>query len=70
MEKQEELEKEVSRLRILNDIYITENEEIKHEYRVLWDQMMAAQHSQVKESIIKRGIRKIKRIIKRIIGRK
>lgn len=67
MEKQEELEKEVSRLRILNDIYITENEEIKHEYRVLWDKMMA--QNKKKETILKRGIRKIKRVIKRIIGR-
>lgn len=70
MQKQEELEKEVSRLRILNDIYITENEKIKYEYRLLWDKMMADKESQEKRRILKRGLGKVKKIIKKIIRRK
>ncbi len=55
---------DISRLRILNDIYKNENEYLKKEYRNLFEQYMLEKKKNENKNItniVKRGLKKIKR---------
>lgn len=53
---------EVTRLNILNEIYKTENEKLKLEYRILFDEYMAYKNENEKKII-----NKIKKIFRKVI---
>jgi len=59
--KEESKQEEVSRLRILNEIYKTENENIKREYRILFDKYTLEKN----KGLIRRVKNKLRSIIKR-----
>ncbi len=61
MAKEESKQEEVSRLRILNEIYKTENENIKREYRILFDKYTLEKN----KGLIRRVKNKLRSIIKR-----
>ncbi len=55
---------DISRLRILNDIYKNENEYLKKKYRNLFEQYMLEKKKNENKNItniVKRGLKKIKR---------
>lgn len=67
---------EINRLKILNDIYINENERLKYEYRLLYDKYQLTlkekennsstrRIEKIKNSFLYRGLRKIKRLVTR-----
>lgn len=64
----EELEQEINRLSILNDIYKNENDRLKYEYRILVDEFEKFKEN-IQESTFRKIVRKSWSIIKRIFRR-
>ena len=67
MEK--DFKQEIERLKILNDIYKNENEQMKLEYTLLSYEYQTLLNK-LNKNIAIRGYRKTKRILKRILRRK
>jgi hypothetical protein len=63
------LKDEVRKLKIMNDIYYRENERLKNEYRILFDEkeFYVSKSKSGILTFLKRVVNKIKRIVKRMI---